>query len=722
MKMINRLYKKLLSIPKTVRWVSISIIFIVMLGLIGYMFILFGGRLVVDEQALILDATTTVETVDGDVIYELYNENRIPIDANRIPQHVKDAFVSIEDRRFYKHAGVDFRSVVRAVYRDIIALDKVEGASTITQQLAKNLFLSNDKTWMRKTKEAMAAIYLEREFSKDKILELYLNAIYFGHGVYGIEAASQKFFSKSIEDVTIAEGALLAGIVNAPNSFSPINHPEQAMNRRNLVLQAMEDIGVLSTKKRLQEQGQTLGLNVDDQHVYPWVDSYIDLVIKEAQETYNISLNELHRGGYRLVVNIDNIIQEIAFEQFKHDTYFPGSTEGTEGAFIMIEQATGKIKAVIGGRDYQLGDMNRVTVPRQPGSTLKPLAVYGPAMMQDYHPYSLIRDEKIDYDGYVASNYDGLYDGEVTIYEAIVTSKNAPAVWLLNEIGILYAKEYLEAMNLYIDDVGLAIALGGLETGLSPLEMAAGYQAFAHDGRAIQPYTIERIYNQDEELIAKRSDKHYEVFSSQVAWNMTEILQATVQTGTAQPGEYAKSLAGKTGSTQHPHVPGEYKDAWFVGYTPEYVSALWMGYDRSDQHHYLTGGSEYPTKLTKAILTEMDKRLSLVADFRQPDHVESVPRPIRLPEITDVQASYTFGGWSLIKGELKWSGSSDTRVVYHIYRQQRDRDEKIGEVVGETTYTIEDVSIFKTSYFYIVPYDPLTGREGKPSEVIELSL
>src|SRR5699024_5939297 len=173
MKMINRLYKKLLSIPKIIRWVSISIIFIVMLGLIGYMFILFGGRLVVDEQALILDATTTVETVDGDVIYELYNENRIPIDANRIPQHVKDAFVSIEDRRFYKHAGVDFRSVVRAVYRDIIALDKVEGASTITQQLAKNLFLSNDKTWMRKTKEAMAAIYLEREFSKDKILELY---------------------------------------------------------------------------------------------------------------------------------------------------------------------------------------------------------------------------------------------------------------------------------------------------------------------------------------------------------------------------------------------------------------------------------------------------------------------------------------------------------------------------------------------------------------------
>src|SRR5699024_4555994 len=311
---------------------------------------------------------------------------------------------------------------------------------------------------------------------------------------------------------------------------------------------------------------------------------------------------------------------------------------------------------------------------------------------------------------------------EVTIYEAIVTSKNAPAVWLLNEIGILYAKEYLEAMNLYIDDVGLAIALGGLETGLSPLEMAAGYQAFAHDGRAIQPYTIERIYNQDEELIAKRSDKKYEVFSSQVDWNMTEILQATVQTGTAQTGEYAKSLAGKTGSTQHPHVPGEYKDAWFVGYTPEYVSALWMGYDRSDQHHYLTGGSEYPTKLTKAILTEMDKRLSLVADFSQPDHVESVPRPIRLPEITDVQASYTFGGWSIIKGELKWTGSSDTRVVYHIYRQQRDRDEKIGEVVGETTYTIEDVSIFKTSYFYIFPYDPLTRREGKASEVIELSL
>ena len=196
----------------TVKWLLIITGTVFIMGLLGYLFIIFGGKLIVDHDQLILDATTTIETTDGDILTELYYENRQPVDIEYIPDHVKNAFIAIEDKRFYNHAGIDPKSVGRAVYRDIISGSKAEGASTITQQLAKNLFLYNDKTWMRKTKETMAAIYLEREFSKDMILEMYLNKIYFGHGVYGIETASQYYFSKSVSKLSIDEGALLAGL------------------------------------------------------------------------------------------------------------------------------------------------------------------------------------------------------------------------------------------------------------------------------------------------------------------------------------------------------------------------------------------------------------------------------------------------------------------------------------------------------------------------------
>lgn len=703
-------------------WIISPLIFISLLGLLGYMFIIFGGRLVVDEQALVLNTTTTIETTDGNIIAELYTENRHLVDYTDIPDHVIDAFIAIEDQRFYEHAGIDSRSVVRAVYRDLTAFSKAEGASTITQQLAKNLFLSHDKTWMRKTKEAMAALYLERNFSKNEILELYLNAIYFGHGIYGVETAAQKYFSKSITDVTVAEGALLAGIINSPNKYSPIDYPERAKERRNLVLKQMVATGVLSTEQSLTERGKTLGLKIKKLPSKHWNDSYIDLVLKEAAQIHHLSFAELQRGGYRLVVPLNEIMQEIAYRAFQEDDYFPGNVPGVEGAFVMIESATGKIITAIGGRDYELSDLNRVTVKRQPGSTLKPLAVYGPALMQEmYHPYSLIPDEPIDYDGYVARNYDRIYDGEVTIYDALIQSKNAPAVWLLNELGIDLAKSYLDQMNLLIDDQDLAIALGGLKDGLSPLQMAASYQMLANEGTMIEPSVIDVIYDRNNRIIGESDQRKTTIFSSQVAWDLTEILKATVQSGTAQAGVYNKALAGKTGSTEHPRAPSYYKDTWFVGYTPDIVSALWMGYDYSDEHHYLTKGSSVPTELTKLILQRIDQRLTLSDSFVKPEVVESLPEPIELPEIKEVDISYTYGGWPFVKGKLTWNGSEDKRIIYNIYEQTDSGVEKIGQVTGKQSYTIQDISLFGANTFFIVPFDPLTNREGVPSDTVTLS-
>ncbi|MDY0407834.1 transglycosylase domain-containing protein [Paracerasibacillus soli] len=243
--------------------------------------ILYGGKMLVNEEKLILNAATVIETSDGKEVTKVYHELRFPVEIKEVPTYVQDAFVATEDRRFYEHAGVDMKSVTRAVFRDIIARSKTEGASTITQQLAKNLFLTNDKTWMRKTKEVMIAIYLDRHYSKKELLELYMNSIYFGHGVYGIEAAANKYFSKSVQDLTVAEGAMLVGIVKAPNGYSPINHPDKALTRRNTVLKLMEQAGVLQTEERVREQRRKLGLKVQEVKESPWLDSYIDLVLKK---------------------------------------------------------------------------------------------------------------------------------------------------------------------------------------------------------------------------------------------------------------------------------------------------------------------------------------------------------------------------------------------------------------------------------------------------------
>ncbi|MBY7143054.1 PBP1A family penicillin-binding protein [Virgibacillus sp. NKC19-3] len=711
-------------LPCRLKIFLITIGIILILGLTGYGTILVGGEWIVDEEDLVLDATTVIETTDGEVISKLYDENRTPVSLEKIPEHVQHAFTSIEDRRFYDHGGIDFRSVFRAVFQNILAMNKVEGASTITQQVAKNLFLTNDKTWARKTKEVMAALNLERKYSKDQILELYLNDMYFGEGIYGVETASNYFFSKPVDDLSVAEGALLAGLAKAPNGYSPINHAEKALDRRNVVLNAMEETGAISTDKRVQEQEKPLDLDVEERESNPWVDSYVDLAMKEAADKHELSVNELKRGGYRVIVNMDEGAQQTAYEQFQNEDYFPGNTEGTQGAFVMMEQETGKIISAIGGRDYQIGDLNRTTVTRQPGSTMKPIAVYGPAMTQEYTPFTLIPDRQMDYDDYTVTNVDDQYEDMVTMYDALRTSKNTSAVWLLDQIGVDYSKEYLAQLGINLEDDGLSIALGGLSEGLTPIELMESYGMFARHGSMIESSTIDRIYDRDDEMIVESSPSSHEVFSPQVAWNMTEMLLDTVESGTAKHGDYNKALAGKTGSTQHAFVEGETNDAWFVGYTPEYTTALWMGYDEASEDQYLTGGSEYPTRLTKAILREMDNQEALTESFAKPDDVDALPEPIELPQITNVNADYSFGngspGSSLLQGKLTWEGSTDDRVVYRVYRKQEGIDKRVGEVEGQTEFEIDTFELFGSNTYYVVPYDPLTKLEGERSSTVSL--
>ncbi len=701
--------------------VSIGITFL--LALITYTVILYGGKLIVDEEDLLLSAPTVIETEDGEVIWEIYEEYRKPIKLKDLPNHVGQSFVAIEDKRFYEHGGVDFRAIMRALYKDILARSKVEGASTITQQLAKNVFLTNDKTWLRKTKEVMVALYLEREFTKDEILEMYINAIYFGQGQYGIEAAANKYFSKSASDLEISEAALLAGIVNAPNGYSPIDKPDKAIKRRNLVLKVMKDNEVISEKDRKLASETSLNLKLSQRPENNSYESFVDLVLKEAHDKHELDLKELQRGGYRLTTKFKPKYQEIVQEEFKKGEYFPGNQTGTEGAFVMLDSETGAIVSAVGGRDFELTHLNRVNQKRQPGSTMKPLAVYGPALMQEaYDPYTLLPDKEMNWGDYKPQNHDKSYWGNVSIYEAIVQSKNVSAVWLLNEIGIKESKKYLEKMNMDIKDNELHIALGGLEEGLTPLNMAEGYRTFAKRGEYVESFAISKLTNRKGKVVFEAKQTPKQVFDEQTAWEMTEILQTTVQRGTASAGSYPKALAGKTGSTSHPLAPGHNKDIWFVGYTPEYVTSLWMGYDVSDKDHYLIGGSSYPTRLTKTILTRINQIDSLKSSFEQPENAVALEEPIQLPSEVKLSSDRVFGGLKLIKGRLSWEAPADKRTVYRVYELIENEKKLVEEVQGEAEYIVDSLPIFSNREFFVVPYDPFTGKEGKQSNIVSLSL
>src|SRR5690625_2000469 len=346
-------------------------------------------------------------------------------------------------------------AIIQSIYLDILARSKVKGASTITQQLAKNLFLTNDKSWLRKTKEAMIALYLEREFTKDEILEMYLNIIYFGQGQYGVEAASNKFFYKSVEELTLEEGALLAGIVNAPNGYSPIDHPDKAKNRRNLVLDRMAEGEIITAEEANEAKNKDIELNISQRKYNPAYHTIVDMAIQEAQQLYDISFEELKENRYRIVTSLDETIQQIAYEQFQYDAYFPGNNmEEVEGSFVMMKEETGEVVAAIGGRNFQFQDYNRVTNPvGQPGSTMKPMGVYATALETgNYDPYSILPDQLEEWDGKPVRNNNHQYDESVSLYNALKYSKNTSSVWLLDDIGVDTGKKYLEKMHFNVED------------------------------------------------------------------------------------------------------------------------------------------------------------------------------------------------------------------------------------------------------------------------------
>lgn len=687
-------------------------------GFMIYLSVILFGNYTIDEKQLVMNMTSTIEDKDGEEITKLFIENRELVSLNDIPEHVKQAFIAVEDHRFFSHQGIDFRSIGRALYRDFISGDKSEGGSTITQQLAKNVFLTNEKTWLRKTKEALIAINLERKYSKNDILEMYLNRIYFGHGAYGIQAASKYYFGKNVGELTIDEGALLAALPKAPNSYSPFVDRERGKGRRDLVLSLMEQRGYLSAEEAVRLQGKTIPTTPSRFVKNDAYLSYVDLVLEEAEEKYGFSREEMLTGGYRIVVEMDRKLQEISYEKFQEDANFPQAIGelNVEGSFVMIDHNTGGVVAVQGGRSYVEQGFHRAHAKRQPGSVFKPIAVYAPALETGlYEPYSLLKDELIDYGGYTPRNYNHVYSGEISMYDAVRMSSNAAAVWLLHELGLENVKEEIKKLGFYLEEEGLALALGGLYEGVTPMEIASAYSVFANGGKSVQPYFIKEIYDRNGQLIVSRDVEKVQIISQQTAWYVTRMLEAVVNDGSATQGEYAGALAGKTGTTNFEKVQGGIRDIWFAGFTPNLTGVIWMGYDRTDEENYLTVGSSVPTRLFKEILSDYPAEKNIA--FEKPAGVNDLADPIRLVAIDDLSArvSLSFRGATI---RLKWTGSDDERIQYHIYEVTDDGYEKIDAITGRDEYTIYGASIFSSSSYIVVPFNPQIEREGEPSNIV----
>lgn len=563
--------------------------------------------------ATLFEQTSFIYGEDGTLVKEIYGEiNRVPVPLEQIPRYVQLAFVAIEDERFYGHRGVDLKAILRAGFNYYKAGRVTEGGSTITQQTMKMYFLTPEQTLWRKIKEAILAVEFERRYSKDTVLELYLNLAYFGEGAYGIQSAAKAYFNKDSSQLSIAEGALLAALVQAPSSYDPYVNPAYARQRRNIVIEKMYEQGYL-LREQAEEAAQS-PIDLKDGRDFDSNDSYLtDYIISEAIAA--VGEDKLLKGGLKIYSTMEPEIQSHAEKVFANSNLFPSDT--VQAAVALVENDTGAIKALVGGREYLTRHgFNRATqLVRQPGSTFKPIAVYAPAFEAGYQPSSIVSDSPFKVGNYEPQNSDRSFYGRISIKTAVQWSRNVAAVRLLQQIGVDKGFEMAKKLGFELteDDMCLPLALGGLTNGVSPLQMAAAYAAFANEGVYIKPYAVKYIEDAEGNVLYSINERSLgtAVMKASTANAVVDVLRAVVSSGTGtRAGIRGATVAGKTGTTELPDTPefkglSGNKDAWFVGFTPKYTAAVWMGYDEKDmdRNHYLTAyGGNQPADIFRLIM------------------------------------------------------------------------------------------------------------------------
>ncbi|MBW2584131.1 MAG: PBP1A family penicillin-binding protein [Deltaproteobacteria bacterium] len=529
-------------------------------------------------------AVTRIFSVNKVLLAEVYLEKRDPVPLKQIPLYLRAALVATEDRKFYKHSGVDVKGIARAIIKDIMAGKFIEGASTITQQLAKTLFLTPRKTIVRKIKEAILAFQLERRYTKDEILELYLNQVYFGSGAYGVASSAGIFFGKSVQDLDLSECALIAGMPKSPSRYSPLVNKALALKRRNIVLKQMLDTGIIAARE--YDHAINTEINTDhDRQRSTRAPYFIEYVKKNLEDILGPST--LYKGGLSIYTTLDFRLQQAAekavadgLQSLQTRMEKNNIKEGeTQAALVSIDVKSGDILAMVGGKNFDESVFNRATsARRQPGSAFKPI-VYAYAIKHGFAQNQLLLDAPIVFRGaskakdWRPQNFSETYLGEITLRKALAVSQNIPAVRLIEMLGPSSVARFAHALGIESTlDPNLSLALGTSEVTL--LNLTSAYAVFARGGQWIEPFGVIEVADHRGRILYSAKPQKRLVMTREGAAIVTNMLESVIKEGTGRKARILRGpLAGKTGTTN------DYKDALFVGFSPAVAAGVWVGLD-----------------------------------------------------------------------------------------------------------------------------------------------
>jgi penicillin-binding protein 1A len=584
---------------------------------------------------------TMIYDVDGELLTKLFKENRVYVPLERIPEDLKNAIIAIEDTKFYVHHGIDLWGIGRAMVNNIMKGDLLDqGASTITQQLARNAFLSLDKNYLRKIQEAYLAIQFERMYTKSEILEMYLNEIFLGHSAYGVETASLQYFGKSVEDLTLSESALVAGLPQSPNNYSPLRNPELAIKRRNIVLERMYELDYITQAERDQAKTAELNLDTVEEEEMENTAHYFTLYVRDQLiDRFGAAL--VYNGGLKVHTTLNPEMQKLAEQTISNkieNGFIPSfQTSGSQNqqpqlSLVSLDVNSGAIRAMVGGRGTD--QFNRAyQAVRQPGSAFKPF-VYSTALIEgDYTTGSIINDlpmlasesNKGNELSIWPRNYGDRYRGLINLNTALTNSVNIAAVKLIQDVGVKKVIDFTEKLGISTftgsdgHDDHYSLALGGLNRGVTPIEMASAYSVFANKGIYTEPHAIREVYDKHDNLIYEAQPKSKMVMNQADSYLITSMLKSVVDNGTGRRAQMDRDVGGKTGTTN------DYTDAWFVGFTSQIATSVWIGEDtrRSMEYDVKTVGSGEAAQIWGDYMRAAVKDMPVI-NFQMPDNIIEV--------------------------------------------------------------------------------------------------
>lgn len=586
---------------KFFKWFFIVITFLVLAGLLALGFYI--SSIYVNAKAMEIDKEVLTSPSLSIQIYDNQNSpikesneiSRAYADIETLSSETKNAFISIEDKTFYSHHGVNYKRIAKAMLNNIKSRKLKEGASTITQQLVKNTQLSSEKTFERKIKEVALAQKIEKEYSKDEILEFYLNIIYFGNNCYGIESASNYYFSKPAKELKIEEASMLAGMIKSPAKYSPLKNYNNCLQRRNLVLKEMNRDGVISVEEYIKAKEIPINLTLNTEKKNK-LNSYSQSALDEAEGLLGLPARQIALGGYKIYTYQDKSSQEALENAINKQSL------DCDSAGIVIDNAKHAVTAYIGDSIYKVLDAKR-----QPGSCIKPVLVYGPALNEDIiYPSTQLLDEKTTISDYSPKNVGNIYHGYVSAREALSKSINIPAVKVLSYVGIDKAKRYAEDMGIEFDekDDSYTLALGGMTYGTNILKLAGAYSTFANNGYYSTPKFVSFITDKNNKIVYINKVNSERVMREDSAYLLTDMLRTCAKEGTAKKlSTLNNDIASKTGTVGKPNSK-ENLDAWNISFTKKQTCGVWLG--NLDNTPISYAGGNQPTEIVKEYFSQVE--------------------------------------------------------------------------------------------------------------------